>query len=395
MKPSCIYPFTHVFVESTGIVKPCCNWNSKDRNWPSIKDGIHKAVHHERFRKTRELFLSGKLDPEGCHRCIKTEAQLPEGGSPRKARNKIEEKYITDMKFDPDTHRLHYLETGISSLCNLTCRMCFSHVSSSIHKIEKPGAKIKMAYMDDLKQIDIPYENLHEVKLVGGEPFYDPRHVDFLEDIISASKNKITIRYFTNGTIVPNEKILNFWKKLDKVILTLSLDGVEEVAMKQRPGPYVWQDIVDNVEYFKSISKEYNIHFAISCTMSRINVQQHQRLIDWAQETFKDHKLLSFSAFTLSVPNYLAVENAPDTEKEDILKSANAWNVREGSEQRWKDCVKLHSEHVKDKLKIKRLEGPLTHQIAPSTREEVMKKLDEHLNTDFENEYWNTWRNNG
>ena len=88
--------------------------------------------------------------------------------------------------------KIRYLETGISSLCNMACVMCGPYASSTIHSIEFPKKKIPKGFHESNDNIDEDLSELRYLKFVGGEPMLEHKHDDLLEKVMK--KNNIEFR---------------------------------------------------------------------------------------------------------------------------------------------------------------------------------------------------------
>lgn len=287
-------PFIHAYLDADGDVRPCCSWDievdSRDDPWPNIKDGLQNAVNSKKFQEVRDSVLRG-VDVEGCRKCHHQERN--EGYSYRIRRLLEDKEYIATTEFDKNYHSLRYLETGFSSLCNLSCRMCWSGVSSTFHKITKPGERVEMSYNWDIDDYDCDLSNLTHLKFVGGEPLMEQKHDIFIERLLAehSDLSQLHILYHTNCTKLPSKRVQELWKRCRLIELSMSIDGYGKTNWIQRPGPYTWEDLVKVVDQFKVWSEEWgNIQLNIGACITKLNVFKMHELINWSRTYFKNVK---------------------------------------------------------------------------------------------------------
>lgn len=92
----------------------------------------------------------------------------------------------------------------LTSVCTLKCNGC----NNLMPLYHKPTHQKIEDVLFDIKRLALASDRILIMELIGGEPFSYPQ----LEDVVSyVLKNKIAdmIEITTNGTIVPNERVLN------------------------------------------------------------------------------------------------------------------------------------------------------------------------------------------
>ncbi len=287
-------PFIHAYLDAKGDVRPCCSWDIEVDDdsdpWPNIKDGLHNAVNDIKFEEVRDKVLRG-VDVDGCRKCHHHERN--EGFSFRIRRLLEDKEYIANTNFNKNYHSLRYLETGFSSLCNLSCRMCWSGVSSTFHRITKPGQRVVGSYDWSVDEYDCDLSNLTHLKFVGGEPLMEQKHDIFIERLLNEHKDlsQLHILYHTNCTKLPSKQVQELWKRCRKIELSMSIDGYKDTNWIQRPGPYTWQDIVAVTDQFKAWSEEWgNMELRVGACLTKLNVFKMHELIDWTKTYFRNTK---------------------------------------------------------------------------------------------------------
>lgn len=284
-----------------GTVLPCCMFDVKEipnKNLaiPKTKDGIQAAFNSELFEDVRQRMSNEEEIPE-CHRCWHSERI-----------NKYSLRLQTFKGFGEyiGTKKIRYIETAFSSHCNLACRMCNETFSSKWKLINNPGMSPDTTIDNDsLDYYDGDLAELKFIKLVGGEPLLDKKHEPFLKMLFDKSDNPrdIVLYYNTNGTIRPKQCVLDFWKKVKKVILVFSIDGIGELNEILRP-PHDWKTISDNIDYFKTIDG-INFEFKMHTVISVANIKHLMPLVQYSMMNF--NQIPEFDL--LRYPEHLSLQN--------------------------------------------------------------------------------------
>lgn len=200
-------------------------------SWGNIKNSkIEDIFNHPDRLQLQDDMKNYRWNP-GCSSCENSERT--KGHSIRK------------NTFSTTVHKqsIQYLEYNGSNVCNLTCVMCNPFFSSSWVDFNKKyylirsspelfsdstikGPKINFV-KEYFKTIDLT--NLKTLMLKGGEPFLNKENNILLKhlDDLGILKN-ITINLNTNGTVL-NDEMLDLLAKADKLYVTISKDGPNEL----------------------------------------------------------------------------------------------------------------------------------------------------------------------
>lgn len=142
-----------------------------------------------------------------------------------KAKNiKIELKQeALDAK--PNDKILSQFGISLTSYCNLKCKSCCSLIQYYKNKIHRPLKSL----IDDIDCICSKVDYIRRMTIVGGEPLLYPYLYEFLQHI-SKYKNRILGPHITtNGTIIPDNKILNIMAE-NQIEMWISVYG--EISKK-------------------------------------------------------------------------------------------------------------------------------------------------------------------
>ena len=318
----CAALWSHAQVGVKNSVSPCCRWGTKPSdgdyvvNTVSMSNGIQSAIDSDYFNSARERMLNGEQLPE-CKQCTDEEKKC--GTSLRTSFNNRYKQYIGT------TPKIRDLELVFSTHCNLACRMCWSGASSKWALIDNPGLTADTSVVaTDVNKYDHDMSELDNIKMVGGEPFLAKDHYKYLENFISQSKNpeNTTLTYHTNGTIFPNQKIIDYWKKIKTVHIIVSVDAYGELNNYLRPGAAnSWETINKNIQKFKNI-EGVKIEVGLHTVITSINAMHLHKLVEWIEQTI-DGGLSRASFDVTSQPNHLSVMHLVDSEKLKIRNYIN------------------------------------------------------------------------
>lgn len=334
----CAYLWSGAAVGPDGRVMPCCRFfgpRTRNDDAPHIRNGLKEAREGEYFTGIRKQMLEGKK-PHQCGKCwgmekdlLKAEDdgdKLVRGSLPR---INIDEKTDETRQTTIGPGKIKYLETGISSLCNMACVMCGAYASSTIYSIKYPGKKIPKGFHESNDNINDDLSELRYLKFVGGEPMLEHKHDDLLEKVIQLNHTpeKLAIEYHTNASHFPSRRVIECWKKVRKVIIIFSLDGVGEKATLQRPGKYNWQMIEDTVDKYRELTNEVNIQFSSNTVMTALNIGQITDIADWLHKKVGDKDLDWFNVnpITKGLDEWIDFRNLSKETKDRIKKKWDKW----------------------------------------------------------------------
>lgn len=268
--PKCILFKSGVTVTTTGMVKPCCLYRTRrhiriDQEWEST------------FSRKDKLMENGWI-PE-CIQC-------------KDAESRDEKSDRLDAAHILDGTRYEFWDLKINNTCNLACRMCNPHSSSTFQKnvnsntsenwapIFREGANSKMWFRDEnIHTILDKIIHAKRIKFTGGEPFLIPQIKTILQHLIDNKKSKnITLSFVTNGT-QPMNKWLELFRQFKNVIISISVDAIEDRFEYIRAGAK-WNQVKEHIEYL-STNKQDNVDIQISILPSVLNYNNIDDVVDW------------------------------------------------------------------------------------------------------------------
>lgn len=325
-KNACSLLWTHAAITLDGKMQPCCRYDSaheyeKDIDKPIFNNGFVEGWLGEEFNNIRQRMLTGEKLPE-CKKCWDQEEFS--GSSMRTGFNSRYSSYIGKEPV------LKYLELGFSTHCNLACRMCDEYASTTIYKINHPNEKVRIGFDIDLRNLNANLQNLEEIKIVGGEPMSAKNHPD-LFDAIFLSKcdtSKLKIVYHTNCTVLPAKKIVDYWQKIGKVVIVLSIDGYGHYNEIQRLG-HKWNELLEVLDFYLELRKNNkNIEIKVHSVMTAINIMGISELTEFLKDTVKPS---AWELDAVSNRPYLALHNMSEDRKNkayDIVQQTDSLPTR-------------------------------------------------------------------
>lgn len=261
----------------------CC-WmpKSASNNTPS------SFMNSKNMQEVRLSLANNHKHPD-CAKCWQDE----DNGKVSKRQSMTRQSEIAHYWEQPELQvgDLVYLSLYVGNKCNLACRTCGSHSSTSWIKEQQytqskgydqsaiRGSNVVKKFSID--SIDVPLDKLRHIEVLGGEPFYELDHLAFLERVLTeADPSEITLFYSTNGTKKIDPDIQQMFSKFKKVIISFSLDAIG------KPFEYIrtlgkWEQVEDVLEFWKT---QPNVQLQNHCTMSILNIMNIKQLAEYLTE---------------------------------------------------------------------------------------------------------------
>ena len=253
--------------DDTLTVKPCC--------WFAQEIPVDSDLQDNR----KKLFESITDWSPACNKCFLLEK------SGQQSLRQTGPDWVPDAESsqDPITIDIH-----LDNQCNAACVICNQDNSSlwakEQSKLQHKKITIKpetpTAAIDKIVST-VSLEKVKYVKFFGGEPLFTNTHLRFLEQV--PHPEHVTLHYTTNGSIYPNEEVLNAWKKFKLIIFAASIDGIEEQFDYVR-WPLTWNKVSRNLLRIRDNKNIQNLIFRIEFTANFLNAYYFDRLESWVQD---------------------------------------------------------------------------------------------------------------
>ena len=362
-------------------VVPCCKWSGKE--FP-LEQGFGNIWNGEDFKKLRDGIADLKVLPE-CHKC-----NDPNKFSYKDFKNKTLEKFHIEDSNKPITNqagKIKNLQFSASNICNLACRMCRPHSSSSwgalVHKnvdLKKyVGTSEEIDNKNLRKYIDSLLPEMTEVEYItigGGEPFMDPIVKELIEYVKNHSPKLKVVSFSSNMTIF-NKEVFDLLNDMNVLVqIGVSIDGPRDIHNYIR---YLGSfDLI--IENLSRLNKEYpKFKFNANTTCSILNAGYIKETL----EAFKYIEEQSGIKFThikngIVFNRYLHAGLTPQPYKSQYLDKLNLIDSSLMYIKNSKDMIDTAIRVLK--------EQPPAEQYKEFVS--FIKSFDNIAGTDFEKLYW-------
>jgi MoaA/NifB/PqqE/SkfB family radical SAM enzyme len=274
-KSICAYPWRAAAIRPNGLVIPCCRY-------PHINDE-DSYVNSPNVRKSdswvtlRQNMLEGKPN-EGCTSCYQDE----DNGLTSMRLYSLKQYQPTENTIIP----VEQFEVSFSNLCNLACVHCSSFFST---KWYSEDVRMNRSEKIGIVKNDFNYEKwdlskVRDLKIIGGEPFMEQeKFVSFMKQL---KLENISVQICTNGTILPNQEMLDLLVKCKRVYIAVSLDGLNGTNDWFR-WPSKFNEIINNMQWYDRLAKEQtNVVPMIHHVVNLINVMELEQFMLFTKEFF-------------------------------------------------------------------------------------------------------------
>ena len=321
-KTFCILPWIHLHSLPNGNVIPCCVAPYEDSFGNLNESSFSELWNSDRQKELRRNMLDEKKS-NSCKRCY--EIEETNGYSMRQQVNDdFSHHYDLVRKTKRDgtlkKMRMYYLDLRFSNICNLKCLGCSPTLSSSwyddyskLYNKEHEGDKIqklehsRKSFWNELENI-LPH--VERAYFAGGEPLLMPEHYKCLDFFIEREKSDIHLCYNTNFMVMDScgKSIFSYWKKFNKVNLSISIDDIGERGEYFRFGTK-WDKLIHNMKEVKKNCP--HVELEVTCTVSLFNISRLPEIHSFLYE----NKLINEFGFFLNYlidPHYLRSHNLSD-----------------------------------------------------------------------------------
>lgn len=301
----CHAPFVSINFEQNGNMTACC-YNRYDIIGRYPYASIAEAWNSPAANKLREYIKTEELDG-GCSAC----RELIEAGNYSGTKAIFYDEYAKNKSlFVGNMPKVFEFE--LQNTCNLECVMCNGYFSSTIRKNREKMPSTAMVYdAAFVEQVAAFMPSITDMKFLGGEPFLIDIYYDIWEKILEVNPN-IKIHITTNGTIL-NERAKRMLERL-KVGIILSLDSVDEHTYTSIRKNANYTRMMENLEYFRTITKRKDTYLNIAACVMRTNWRQLPQLLEYANS-----KGIKIHFNTVWRPHHLSLKSLDAGSLGDII----------------------------------------------------------------------------
>jgi len=178
-----------------------------------------------------------------------------------------------DANPTPKFNEITSMDIRFSNLCNLACRMCGPDTSSKIAMEyedlglipkEKKIIPIRKASTEEL-DLETAFRNINHVYFAGGEPLIMEEHHKWITWLADNNPD-VDVRYSTNGTTLKYKQtdFIDVWKKMRKVTVAVSVDGIGDKFDYVRYGNS-YDNVISNLKrLYENEWLDLNIRITVS-----------------------------------------------------------------------------------------------------------------------------------
>lgn len=280
----CSFPFTHIQIDQTGDVSPCCVWQSNK------KETLDTYFASDQITQVQQQLINNQVPPQ-CQRCHSEETRS--GHSFRTLNQSFEnaESAIRSQIQNYPHFEIKSVQILTSNICNLMCLPCVG--SSYIRDVELKKLNLinytpKLSLFDSGKDLS-SLKSLKHISFLGGEPFADKITFQLIDQLIASGQSKqLRIDLNTNLTLCTEENLLKLRDNFQEVFIKGSIDGVGEINEYLRY-PSVWNDI----EHAVDLIIKLEIPFVITTALSNLALLKYDQLVAWATQKGIDDLFIS------------------------------------------------------------------------------------------------------
>lgn len=216
---------------------------------------------------------------------------------------------------DMPPNKVGWLDIQADITCNGGCLICGPWNSSHWqNELARHNEYILKPKTKDLSEcIDYIFSNLDTSELrllqfLGGEPFLS--EADSIGLSYITNPEICTLKYTTNGSVYPSDKRMKQWARFDKLLITLSIDGIGDRFNYLRY-PLKWSVVEANI---KRMIDEFppNTEFSINHSLTPLNVAYYAEFEHWVDSTFNS----SIRIHTHPAYGVMGLENISDAVKD-------------------------------------------------------------------------------
>jgi len=347
----CIRPFNSAWLNAKGDLNVCCvidplKSDFQNKKQDSIKQtDLHSWWKSDYLKYLRSSFLENKRPAE----CIECWMKEDNGITSNRMRSNTEHNAIFENKYERNLKLIgkddldfpEDVQMNITNLCNLKCQMCSGENSSKL-LVENKALGYEDLNQKDYDLEDADYHKMLELvkydlkvlKVLGGEPFFNPRVIKLLEMLVeNGQAKKIKLHVTTNGTMC-DDKIISLLKNFKDLRLVFSVDGVGKCNEYMR-FPSRWEVISDNITKFKE--NLVDAYIMVNCVVQNLNVLYVNELLE-----FTDQKKIFVKFDLVLEPHWLHLSVLP----KDVLSMA--YKKLSGV----KEKNLLHTDNVKEIIEL-------------------------------------------
>lgn len=343
----CLLPWIHAHVSAQGRRKLCCvdvSLKSYVEGGPAIT--LEEYWNSEEVKAVRREMLSGTL-PERCVNCSSTgNRSLSYKDEVLRRWPDMIEKAIKSTDADGATNLRPVTFDYRSSTCNLRCRTCGPHSSSSAEiearrhtRLQELGEHVHNwtpSYVDrrsaalaaarDELVLAAKERRITHLYWAGGEPLMDPTHWDVMSELaLSGESANVDVAYNTNLTVFSyrGNRVDDLWPQFKSVYVQASVDGLGPAGEYVRTG-FKTDIFVRNLDVLLDLTRRHtSIRAVLDLTLTSVGLLYLGDLLRFALA--RNIQMTAKLMVPRDVNRYMAVEFLPQQVRNDWCRKWMGW----------------------------------------------------------------------
>ena len=293
-KNFCAVPWTNFQVFTNGKVETCSRGKTTIGNLH--EESIETILQGKTITKIREDMLNDIPNAN----CVVCQTQSIENDG----YHYLKDHYNSKIMFeDVDYSNPHNFDLRFIDLHWSNSSLIAKDENVDVNLVDPETIKTITNYILD-KQDDIK-----EIYLSGGEPFYIPQNITLFEKL----ENKdVPVRINTNMHWHKNNKLFKVLQSFNNVQLTMSADATHEKFEYIRTGAN-WKTFIDNFSYVQSNT---NFDIRVNMIFSVINAMD---VADNISYWYHGKNIKDLTLNLLSRPEALMSCNYPENKKQNVI----------------------------------------------------------------------------
>jgi MoaA/NifB/PqqE/SkfB family radical SAM enzyme len=342
----CSLAWVGITTDPDGSLRPCCVSSDKilKDDGTAFNIGIDKleTIYNSNFYKNLRKDMLNNTYISGCDTCYNNEKY---GRESRRiiSNDTFKSKVYTDTNSDLD---IKYLDLRLGNQCNLKCRMCNPINSSMIEKelednsilnqyYQKPLFKNKEWFNSEIFEENIgPHlSNLVTFYMTGGEPTLVKKNYDIMQRLIDNGQNEnVTLIINTNMTNT-NPKFYELLKQFKKVIIQMSIDGIDDIANYIRY-PTNFNDVDNTIKELISLNSS-DISLKATPVIQILNLNKLVDLFEYFEKFNRMYKkqVIDIRPGFVFHPDYNNIEHLPKEYKIECFRKIYFWMLNNSKYQ--------------------------------------------------------------
>lgn len=342
----CPEVFRSIFVDRHNdddiVVSPCCQ--ADGRREKVVGFNFYTS---EFLQELRQQFKQGHR-PQECRRCWESESLG------HKSRRQSAVEFFQDVEHGDDTVKFESLDHSVTWACNLACVMCGPYSSSTWAK-ELSLDRTRLREMgrlfnknDFLDHMDV--SDLRKIHFNGGEPLINDDQFSLLKRVQDqGSLPDLFISYNTNGTVMPDQRVIDLWQQCRLVKIFFSIDAVGP-AFDYVRYPASWEQVQTNMLEMRQ-NLPSNVMFGFNVTVGSYNLLEIPDVWRWFDTHLRTNREGDGSDFNWQLayrfdfkylPQHvkkLALKILPDTPELSGMKTYLQDNIDHERSDQWIEAL--------------------------------------------------------